>query len=210
MNYAKVRTVRSPQRGTKLSAGIDFFVPQRITKESDVHGQINHDEFDSKFLSDLIEKNPHLAEVGRISENDILIAPQESVMIPSGIHVNLEQVLDVAWEGECPSGPINIARSREMFGAPLGLMLTAHNKSGVGTKKRFDRLAEVVDEDYQGELHISVINAGNEIQRINPGDKLIQFILEPILLSMPNEVEFDSLYTNDSERGQGGFGSTGA
>lgn len=196
MNFSKVRTVKSPNRGSSLSAGIDFFVPQKVSKQGEFI-----DKFDNEFLNDLIEKNKDLDTQGNISPDRIVLKPQQAVLIPSGIHVNLNEVIPQ---------PISFTYNDETKpDVNWGVMLTAHNKSGVGTKKNLDRLAEVVDQDYQGELHISVINAGNKTQIINPGDKLIQFILEFVILSNPNEVPIDELYTAESERGAGGFGSTG-
>jgi len=105
----------------------------------------------------------------------------ESVLIPSGIKVNI----------------------------PHGFALIAHNKSGIAAKKSLDVMASVVDETYQGEIHINVINNGNEDQVLIPDMKIIQFLLLPVNYSIPIEVEIDNLYTEVSNRSDGGFGSTG-
>jgi dUTP pyrophosphatase len=88
-------------------------------------------------------------------------------------------------------------------------MLTAFNKSGVATKQLLIKGAEVCDEDYQGEIHIHVINVGTTDQLITPGQKLIQFVLVPVFYDIIEEVLFDQLYSETTERGEGGFGSTG-
>ena len=67
----------------------------------------------------------------------------------------------------------------------------------------------VVDEDYQGEVHINVINTGIIPQRISPGEKLIQFILLPVFYDDIEEVEIEHLYEEITERASGAFGSTG-
>lgn len=177
MKYSKVRDVKDPVRGTTTSAGIDFFVP----------------EFTDVFLSDLKKKNPNVQIIYNIDlrEEEIVIAPHERILIPSGIHVNLED-FDA------------ITKNLGFH----GVALNAHNKSGIATKKGLDRLAEVVDQDYQGEIHISIVNTGKESVSISPGEKLIQFILTPIFYSIPEYVEFENLYSQKSERGAGGFGST--
>ena len=172
MKFAKVRHVKSPDRGTSLSAGIDFFVP----------------EFDMDFLNDLKEKNPHTEYFELpIDENTmiakkIILKPQGRILIPSGIHVNLEDL------------------------ETNGIALIAHNKSGVGTKLGLDRLAEVVDEDYQGEIHISVVNTSRTSVEITPNQKLVQFLLIPVLYNMPEEVNYSELYSTKSGRGDKGFG----
>jgi dUTP pyrophosphatase len=92
---------------------------------------------------------------------------------------------------------------------PEGYMLTAFNKSGVATKQTLIRGAEVCDEDYQGEIHIHVINVGKVPQTVTPGQKLIQFILVPVFYDTVEDVPVDELFTSQTERGAGGFGSTG-
>jgi dUTP pyrophosphatase len=179
--FTKVRDVLSPTRGTPRSAGIDFYVPS----------------FTEKFIFDLIEKNSMSKRAFELATgrwltsakdmqspnkcNGFILYSQERVLIPSGIHVKL----------------------------PQGFALIAHNKSGVATKFGLDRLAEVVDEDYQGEVHISVFNSGNTDVIITEHMKLIQFILIPVLYASIHEVEsLEKLYPIETERGAGGFGST--
>lgn len=110
---------------------------------------------------------------------------------------------------------------------PEGFMLMAADKSGVVTTKfacaKAGRAikpeaftspvilgAKIVDEDYQGEIHIHVINVGTNAIRINPGMKIAQFILVPVSYEDLEEVPEPELFTRRSARGDGGFGSTGA
>jgi dUTP pyrophosphatase len=107
---------------------------------------------------------------------------------------------------------------------PTGHALIAHNKSGVATKKGIIFGAQVVDEDYQGEIHLHIINTNQPTEMISdgiytrdngavelmPGEKLLQFLLIPINYQNPIEVNsIEELYESTSERGEGGFGSTG-
>ena len=85
----------------------------------------------------------------------------------------------------------------------------AFNKSGIAVKKNLHVGACVVDEDYQGELHLNLTNTGNQPQIIERGDKITQFVLLPVNYATPVEVEPKNLYTKKSKRGDGGFGSTG-
>jgi dUTP pyrophosphatase len=112
---------------------------------------------------------------------ELILLPGNSALIPTGIKADI----------------------------PTGYMLTAFNKSGVATKQLLIKGAEVCDEDYQGEIHIHVINVGTTDQRITPGQKLIQFVLVPVFYDIIEEVSFDQLYSETTERGEGGFGSTG-
>ena len=112
-----------------------------------------------------------------------IVEPHSDVLIPAGIKVRI----------------------------PSGYALVANNKSGVATKKKLVFGASVIDEDYQGEVHLHLINSGVDPVEINPGDKIIQFLLEKQEYANIEEVATeDSLYKDlESIRGTGGFGSTG-
>lgn len=103
---------------------------------------------------------------------------------------------------------------------PPGYALILFNKSGIATKYNLTSLACVCDSDYQGEIHISLINVGKDPAVVTPGMKIAQFILVPISLVEPKELddegnlwqEWSSMSgrsNGSSERGDGGFGSTG-
>lgn len=140
--------------------------------------------FDDKFKQDVKTKNE--INYGGIyfdgdSENEyICVAPGYRVLIPSGIHVKV----------------------------PSGYALIAFNKSGVASKKGFIVGAAVVDQCYEGQVHINVINSGKSVQHINQNEKLVQFILVKIGSELPERVEFEDLYETNSARGAGGFGSS--
>lgn len=87
-----------------------------------------------------------------------------------------------------------------------GLALIAHNKSGVATKMKLVVGACVIDSDYRGDIHAHLINTGTEPVKLEPGMKIVQFILQPYV--KPEITELDQL-PGDTERGAGGFGSTG-
>lgn len=109
------------------------------------------------------------------------IQPGESVLIPSGIKVHFDH----------------------------GWALVANNKSGIASKKGLLVGAQVIDSSYQGEVHINLHNVGLNPQTIGPGEKIVQFVMYNIGLPTPEEVPLDELYSEKSDRGEGGFGSTG-
>ena len=92
---------------------------------------------------------------------------------------------------------------------PEGFALVAFNKSGVALKKQLLVGAAVVDSDYQGEIHLHLVNTSNRVVEISPGEKLTQFLLLPVDHGPVNLVDENDLYSEKSERGGGGFGSTG-
>lgn len=91
---------------------------------------------------------------------------------------------------------------------PKGYALIAFNKTGISIKYGLDKLAEVVDYGYQGEVHISVVNTSDHTMTIEPGMKLIQFVLVKVGEHILMEVKKD-LFKTESKRGENGFGSTG-
>lgn len=111
------------------------------------------------------------------------LSPGQSVLIPAGLKANV----------------------------PENYAFIAFNKSGVATKKHLAVGACVIDEDYQGEIHIHVYNFGKDIVTISPGEKIIQCVLVPVLYEDVEIVQTeDELWEGViTDRGEGGFGSTG-
>ena len=60
--------------------------------------------------------------------------------------------------------------------------------------------------DYRGEIGVILINLSNEVQSINPGDRIAQIVIAKYEIA--ELIETDIL--DETERGSGGFGSTGA
>lgn len=89
--------------------------------------------------------------------------------------------------------------------------LKATNKSGVASKFHFTVGANTIDADYQGEVHINLMNVGNTDVTIETGQKIVQFIhmqyIKTEWMEMSNE-QYDKI--EPTERGAGGFGSTGS
>ena len=65
--------------------------------------------------------------------------------------------------------------------------------------------AGVIDSDYRGEIKVCLINHGSKVYEVKPGDRIAQLILERCLIAEP---EFMGVLEH-TERGIGGFGSTG-
>lgn len=159
MRYSKVREVRSPERGTSKSAGIDFFVPS---------DNINY-----------------------------VLFPGQDALIPSGIVAEIPEgymLMGADKSGVVTSSAACLAAGREpkIDAFPSSVI--------IGTK--------IVDEDFQGEIHIHVINVGTSPITIIPGMKIAQFILVPVSYAGLEEVPREELFTEKSERGDGCFGST--
>ena len=80
-------------------------------------------------------------------------------------------------------------------------------RSGLGHKHGIvlGNLVGLIDSDYQGELFVSCWNRSSQSFSINPGDRIAQMVIVPVVQA---EFELVERFT-ESERAAGGFGSTG-
>ncbi len=109
----------------------------------------------------------------------IVVQPGETAWIPTGIAL------------EVPKGCAGLVYARSGMAAKRGL--APANKVGV------------IDSDYRGEIKVVLLNHSNQPQTIEPGERVAQFVITPVLT--PQYIQVDEL--SDTERGIGGFGSTG-
>ena len=112
-------------------------------------------------------------------EETILIAPGETVFVPTGIAM------------EVPKGCAGLVFARSSLGAKRGL--APANKVGV------------IDSDYRGEFFVALHNHGKLPQEIAHGERIAQLLIVPVFT--PGFTEVTEL--SDTLRGSGGFGSTG-
>ena len=98
------------------------------------------------------------------------------------------------------------------FGVPHGYMLEVKNRSSVASKRQLLVGACVIDPGYDGEVYVNLHNVGSRPRRVKAGDKIAQIVMVPVVHFRPVEIVDDALYDSDiciSNRGSGGFGSTG-
>ncbi len=93
------------------------------------------------------------------------------------------------------------------FEIPIGFEIQARPRSGLAIKHGISLVNTpgTIDADYRGEVGIILINHGQEVFEINPQDRIAQLVICPI-------VQADFTVTDnltDTDRGAGGFGSTG-
>lgn len=92
------------------------------------------------------------------------------------------------------------------FEIPFGWDLSVYNKSGVATKGKLIKGAELIDSDYRGCVHVHLFNMTDKEYEIKKGAKISQLVMREVWMGDIEEVEYISTETN---RGTGGFGSTG-
>ena len=112
-------------------------------------------------------------------ETPIALQPLQRAMVPTGLYIAL------------PEGTEAQIRPRSGLAAKHGI--TVLNTPGT------------IDADYRGEIKVILVNLSNEEFTINPGERIAQMVV-----ARYEQVEWDSVEVLDeTERGTGGFGSTG-
>lgn len=93
------------------------------------------------------------------------------------------------------------------FALPDGYFGGIYARSGLATKRglRPANCTGVIDSDYRGPVIVALHNDSTEPQTIEPGERIAQLIVQPYLAVTFEEVET----LDETERGAGGFGSTG-
>lgn len=91
---------------------------------------------------------------------------------------------------------------------PAGYEAQVRPRSGLALKKGISLVNApgTIDADYRGEVGVILINLGKEPVEICRGDRIAQMVIVPVTKAQITEVQ----ELNESQRGQGGFGSTGA
>lgn len=121
------------------------------------------------------------SEYEELEGSGIVIPPHKRVVVPSGFKVCIEAgTAFIAWE-----------------------------KSGLATRYGLVPTAKVVDEDYQGEVGIGLLNTSDRDVFLDYGSKIAQFVHIPVIKDQLSVVDEKELYSEETERGTGGFGSTG-
>ena len=114
----------------------------------------------------------------------------------------LDQPIEVA-----PGQTILVGTGLAMHIADPGLAATILPRSGLGHKHGIvlGNLVGLIDSDYQGELKVSVWNRGDTTYTIQPGERIAQLVIVPVV-----QVDFNIVDSfDDSHRGAGGFGHSG-
>ena len=121
----------------------------------------------------------HAAGCDVRSDHDATISPGHKLLIKTGLFVEI----------------------------PLGYEIQVRPRSGLAYKKGLTVLNSpgTIDADYRGEIGVILINHGNERVFLEKGERIGQLVLNKV-----EQIEWkESLELQETERGEGGFGSTG-
>lgn len=104
-------------------------------------------------------------------------------------------------------GETKLIRTGVALEIPTGYAGFIYARSGIATKRGLAPANKVgvVDSDYRGEVMVALHNHSSEEQKITNGERIAQMVIAPYLTAVFTEA--DEL--DDTERGAGGFGSTG-
>ena len=119
------------------------------------------------------------ADLYSAEDADVVIEPSETKFIGTGLAMEITE------------GYVGLVYARSGLACKRGL--APANKVGV------------VDSDYRGEIKVALHNHGKEAQTVEKGERIAQMVIAPYL--SVNYEEADEL--SETERGEGGFGSTG-
>ena len=120
------------------------------------------------------------ADLCALLDEPLTIAPMERVLVPTGLAIELPGADCVA-----------LVYARSGLSIKHGLCMA----NGVG----------VIDSDYRGEIAVGLLNTGTEDYTVLPGDRIAQLMVVPVV--RPSIELTETL--DETERGTGGFGSTG-
>jgi dUTP pyrophosphatase len=89
---------------------------------------------------------------------------------------------------------------------PKGWKGEIYSRSGLASKGIFvGNSPGKIDSDYRGEIKVIIHNTRREIVGIHAGDRIAQFEINPV-----HDIEWEEGELDETDRGEGGFGSTGS
>lgn len=112
-------------------------------------------------------------------DSPLTLAPGERALIPTGIALSI------------PSGYVGIVAARSGLACKKGICLS----NGIG----------VIDSDYRGEISVGLFNSSKEPFTVERGERIAQLMFMPV----ETAVFLPASDLDETERGEGGFGSTG-
>ena len=168
---------KEPRRGSDYAAGFDVFIPEPTYQFLSDYWSKNHVAFRSEE-----DRKGYYDKIMNPNEGylfSIKVNPHESVIVPTGLRFNI------------PEGTYLEVANRGSMAAKEGLVFGAH----------------IIDEDYNGNVFINLINTTNGVAILSCGQKFAQIIHKEYIKSSLYRISEE--YIIDTARGSGALGSTG-
>jgi len=170
-------------------------VVENLEKQNDTFKVENNDvhKIKIKFVNTSDNQDPNWAKEGDSGfdlraclpngEKEVILQPFDRMLIPTGLYFEL----------------------------PMGYELQIRPRSGHSFKTGLMAILGTVDTGYRGEIKVIMINLSNEPQKIEAGERIAQGVVASrISTEFGKLVKLDSIKElSETERGSGGFGSTG-
>ncbi|MBQ8503447.1 MAG: dUTP diphosphatase [Clostridia bacterium] len=139
--------------------------------------------------------------IKKLRENAVLPTYATEFAAGADLYAAIDEPVTIA-PGETKLIPTGLA-----FEIPTGFAGFVHARSGLASKRGLAPANKVgvIDSDYRGEVMTALHNHGKESQTIDPGERIAQMVIAPYITA--NFILSENL--DDTERGEGGFGSTG-
>jgi dUTP pyrophosphatase len=149
-------------------------------RKIDVNVRFMHPVWEDNDLAYATDHSAGLDLRACIDEDELVIGPGEKRAVPAGLAIEIREPSVAAY-----------VFSRSGLGTREGLTVS----QGVG----------VIDPDYRGEIKVSLLNTSGEVRRIRRGQRIAQLVFMPVFQAVIHPVE----ELGATDRGAGGFGSTG-
>ena len=108
-----------------------------------------------------------------------------------------------------PGGRLLLGTGMALNMMDPGLVAIVASRSGLSLKHGV-RVAQgigVIDSDFHGEIRVILANDGDQPFQVEPGDRIAQLMFQPVVQV---DLDFTDSFSTQTERGTGGFGSTGS
>jgi dUTP pyrophosphatase len=130
------------------------------------------------------------------ASEDVTLKPGAVTMVPTGWELAAEPVMG----GSCLHGALRV-------------MLKVEGRSGLASRGIFP-VGGVIDPSYRGEIRVMLYNSTQGVYKVRCGERIAQLVLHPVLANWADfgkKVCFKEVdHVEATDRGRGGFGSTGA
>ena len=143
----------------------------------------------------------HIVHVKKLDERAVIPAYGSASAAGADLYALLDEPLELM------PGQTALVHTGIAMEIPEGFVGLVFARSGMATNRGVAPANKVgvIDADYRGEIMVALHNHSAEPQRIEPGERVAQLALVPFLSAAFTQVE----ELTDTERGAGGFGSTG-
>ncbi len=181
---------------------------QRILEIGDPDSNYTQEDFNNEFKTEKLKHMPTFKLQLKYSNTSNNEDPKYATNLSSGFdfRANLDKpfILEKGKRGVIPTGIF--------FEIPENFEIQVRPRSGLAAKNGVTVLNTpgTIDADYRGEIKIILINLGDEDFTINHGDRIAQGVFASVLSkNIVDFIKVDKIDEN-TERGSGGFGSTGS